>query len=237
MERIITPKRLFGTDEPDFKALFPDATIPLAGYVTGLSAMAFIASRSDWFAGATMAYEELEPATRGGVYAYAAWHVTKANLSHFFPQAKEFEIAEKELRNYIESGEVSAIAKPYGGERSQPLEAYAAADWSLIFEDRVGLVLIPGYWDLKVDVAKLRRAVPAPPPEFVAPRGGKFIKMADKLRPIFERNYERWAPISTDPERARYIKAVLHSSPHWRAPPPDVKTIRSHWDHFIKTRK
>lgn len=234
---IYVPPRLPDNETTDCKLAYVGAVFPDAGFVTALPAIAYLASRSEWFAGAAKAHEIAEYATRDAHFAAAVWREVETNLHHYFPETVGMLAAMDTLRNLLESGAVGGIAKPIGSERSEKIEPFQFADWNRTWERQGGLILIPGYWDLKVDAAALRRSLPAPPPVVVKPRGTKFIKMAERLAPIFGRHHERWSAVPDDPARARMIRAALDSSPNWRDTTPDVKTIRRHWDHFVATRK
>lgn len=57
-----SPPRLPDGITTDFKASHPSATLASAGYVTALAAIAYLASGSLWFAGATEEHEHIEEA-------------------------------------------------------------------------------------------------------------------------------------------------------------------------------
>ena len=236
MVEIIYPARLPDTYTADFNSLYPEVTYPHAGFVTGLSAIAFLASRSEWFAGATMAYEALEYATRDSIFASGVWLSTQENLLHYFPETEGLLVAEMALKHLIEAEQLLAIAKPVGGQTSEPIKAYSAADWSRTFERNMGLVLIPGYWDLKVEAGALRRSIPAPPAPAAKPRGTKFHNMAGKLRPVFRDRHDQLASYGSDHARAVFLADHLGRSQTWKGRAPDIKTLKEHWDHYLQTR-
>lgn len=234
---IIVPPRLPDKETTDIKAAYPAAPFPVGGYVTALPAIAYLASGAEWFAGAVKMHECNDLATRDSIFAAACWREVETNLHHYFPATIGMLAGMDSLQRLLESGTVGGIAKPIGYERSEKIEPFQFADWNRTWERQGGLILVPGYWDLKVDVDALRQALPthavAQPPQ----RGTKFLNMADRLKPIFDRHFPEWSAIPDDPRRARHIRARLDSSAHWRGGAPDVKTIRAHWDHFISARK
>ena len=228
--------RLPDNDTPDCKRAYPDACFPVAGYVTALPCIAYLASGSEWFGGAAKLHERTEYATRDVHFAYGVWREIETNLHHYVPATVGMLAAMDTLQNLLESGAVSGIAKLIGSDRSEKIEPFQFADWDRTWEPRGGLILVPGYWDLKVDAAALRRSLPAPPPVVVKPRGTKFYNMADKLRPIFRERYDQLASYSSDHARAVFLAALLgRPSSSFKGKAPDIKTLKEHWDHFLST--
>jgi hypothetical protein len=233
---IYVPPRLPDGTTTDCKKAYPDAALPAGGYVTALTAIAYLASGAEWFAAATKVHERTEHATRDSHFAAGVWREVETNLHHYFPMTIGMLAGMDQLRQLLEAASIDGIAKPIGSDRSERIEPFQFADWRRTWEREGGLILIPGYWDLKVDVAQLRRAAPPPARPAERPHGTKFHNMAEKFHPIFERHYERWSAVFDDGRRSRSIRAALTASPQWKDGPPDVKTIKRHWDYFVSRR-
>lgn len=171
---IVFPPRLPDDGMTDLKAAYPDAPLPETGYVTALPAIAYLASGAEWFAGAVKIHEHNELATRDAVFAAAVWREVETNLHHYFPQTIGMLAAMGSLRELLEGGIVSGIAKPAGSNRSEPMEPFRFADWNRTWEREGGLILVPGYWDLKINISEFRK---------IWPTGGNLLPLLQDVEP------------------------------------------------------
>lgn len=156
----------------DFHHDYPDNLRPQRGYWSALSAIAWVATRSEWFTACVQQYERDECANRSDVHGAAAQLVVWENIAAFVGQVGDALVAkqaESDLQARLEGGDIEGIAKPIGERNSIPLKRYQFVDWKLTFEPRCGAVFVPGYWDLMVDseqlVAEFPRSAPTPASE------------------------------------------------------------------------
>lgn len=230
-------------DTIDFRLAHPEAELPRGGYITGLSAIAYLASGSEWFGAAAGAHEDSDLAIQDAAYAACVWLAVQENLLHYFPQTAGILAGEMALKALLESGEVDGIARRIGSRTSEQLPPYAYADWSRSFQTHSGLVLIPGYWGLRVNVAKLRAAAP---PVAEPAKPGKGTSGQDRYRlyePVFKKlfamgGFDSWANLGQQKRWEKVQKAwpiVLEKK--WTAEScPHKGGVNNNWERFLRER-
>lgn len=238
--KIVTPPRLPDGVTTNLRAFYAKADMPSGGYITALSAISFIASGSEWFAAAVAAHEQSEEANRSEIHAAAVWLEVQDNLSHHFPQASALSDAEPVLQGLLESGAVDGIARKIGSDRSEEIKPYAYADWSKSFERFGGLVLIPGYWCLKVNAAKLRRAIPArtAPAKVSKPGPDKLRLYEPVFKKLFANGFEAWERGGQQArwERVKTIWPAVQAKGWTTEDCPHRDGVNNNWEHFKAER-
>jgi hypothetical protein len=240
-----SPPRLPDGITTDFKASHPSATLASAGYVTALAAIAYLASGSLWFAGATEEHEHIEEASRDAIFAAGVWSTVQENLLHYFPETDGIVAAEMKLRGLLESGRIDGIARPIGSHSSEPLPPYVFADWNRSFQTHVGLVLVPGYWGMKVNAAMLRTIAPpraeksTAKPAPVRERATKTKSLYPVCRRLFELHHDEFSNAGGIEKRHQALKRrwPLAMEKGWtKESCPHKMGVDANWTRYVEER-
>lgn len=135
-----------------------EAGPPREGYWTIFSALAWVVSRDPTYVSAVQTYEGRQFANRGSVHSAAAWICLGDDAGERF--GKTFTSASVDLREKLETGEISGIGTERSGDHCRLVQQHEWTQWAIRYEHD-GIWFLPGIRNCQFLSQQVRSAFPA----------------------------------------------------------------------------